>query len=90
MTNIGLIIQVYKLLQNPNRTLLIFTRRVKMPYVNIRVAGKLSRKQKDKIVKGVTKVIAKEAKKPESSILIFIDEEKRENIGSGGKLLDNK
>jgi 4-oxalocrotonate tautomerase len=61
-----------------------------MPYVNIRVAGKLSRKQKDKIVKGVTKVIAKEAKKPESSILIFIDEEKRENIGSGGKLLDNK
>ena len=33
-----------------------------MPYVNIRVAGKLSRKQKDKIVKGVTKVIAKEAK----------------------------
>ena len=34
--------------------------------------------------------IAKEAKKPDSSILIFIDEEKRENIGSGGKLLDNK
>ena len=61
-----------------------------MPYVNIRVAGKLSRKQKAKIVKGVTQVIAKEAKKPESSILIFIDEDKRENIGSGGKLLDGK
>ncbi|GAB4338189.1 MAG: hypothetical protein Kow0089_09880 [Desulfobulbaceae bacterium] len=59
-----------------------------MPYVNIRVAGKLSRKQKKKIVQGVTAVIAREAKKPEDSILIFIDEDKRENIGSGGKLLD--
>lgn len=61
-----------------------------MPYVNIRVAGKLSRKQKSKISKGVTRVIAKVADKPESSILIFIDEEKRENIASGGKLLDEK
>ena len=59
-----------------------------MPYVNIRVAGKLSRKQKKKIARGVTKVIAKEAGKPESSILIFIDEEQRENIAKGGKLLD--
>ena len=59
-----------------------------MPYVNIRVAGKLSRKQKKKIAKGVTKVIAKEANKPESSILIFIDEEQRENIAKGGELLD--
>jgi 4-oxalocrotonate tautomerase len=61
-----------------------------MPYVNIRVAGKLSRKQKKKIVKGVTRVIAKEANKPESSILIFIDEEQRENIAKGGKLLDDQ
>ena len=61
-----------------------------MPYVNIRVAGKLTRKQKDKIVKGVTKVISKEAKKPAGSILIFIDEVLQQNIGSGGKLLDEK
>ena len=61
-----------------------------MPYVNIRVAGKLSRKQKKKIVKGVTRIIAKEANKPESSILIFIDEEQRENIAKGGKLLDDQ
>ena len=60
-----------------------------MPYVNIRVAGKLSRKQKKKIVKGVTRVIAQEANKPASSILIFIDEEKRENIAKGGILLDD-
>jgi 4-oxalocrotonate tautomerase len=61
-----------------------------MPYVNISEAGKLSRKQKKKIARGVTRVIAKEAGKPESSILIFIDEDKRENIASGGKLLDEK
>jgi 4-oxalocrotonate tautomerase len=61
-----------------------------MPYVNIRVAGKLTRRQKEKIVKGVTRVIAEEAQKPESSVLIFIDEDERENIGSGGKLLDEQ
>ena len=59
-----------------------------MPYVNIRVAGTLSRKQKKRIARGVTRVIAKEAGKPESSILIFIDEEQRENIAKGGRLLD--
>lgn len=61
-----------------------------MPYVSIRVAGKLSRKQKKKIVKGVTRVIAEEAKKPKESIIIFIDEESRENIASGGILLADK
>jgi len=61
-----------------------------MPYVNIRVAGKLSRKQKKKIVRGVTRVIVKEAEKPESSILVFIDEVQRENVAKAGKLLDEK
>lgn len=61
-----------------------------MPYVNIRVAGKLSREQKEKIVAGVTEVIAMEACKPKESILIFIDEDSRENIGHGGVLLDSK
>jgi 4-oxalocrotonate tautomerase len=59
-----------------------------MPYVSIRVAGKLSRNQKENIAKGVTDVIAQETGKPESSILIFIDEEQAENIAKGGKLID--
>ena len=59
-----------------------------MPYVSIRVAGTLTREQKKNIAQGVTKVIAEETRKPESSILIFIDEERRENIAKGGKLLD--
>lgn len=61
-----------------------------MPYVSIRVAGKLTRKQKKRISKGVTDVIAKEANKPKDSILIFIDEECRENIATGGILLDER
>ncbi len=55
-----------------------------MPYVNIRVAGELTKEQKSKISAGVTDVIAKEAGKPPESILIFIDELKHENIAKGG------
>ena len=58
-----------------------------MPYVNIRVAGKLERQQKEEICRGVTDVIAKVANKPKDSILIFIDEDQHENIAVGGKLL---
>ena len=58
-----------------------------MPYVNIRVAGTLIKEQKEEICRGVTDVIAKAANKPKESILIFIDEDKHENISSGGKLL---
>ncbi|MCA1765125.1 MAG: 4-oxalocrotonate tautomerase family protein [Desulfobulbaceae bacterium] len=58
-----------------------------MPYVNIRVAGKLDTRQKEEICAGVTEVIARVAAKPPESILIFIDECERENIASGGKLL---
>ena len=58
-----------------------------MPYVNIRVAGALSREQKAEICSGVTEVIVKAANKPASSVLIFIDELPHENIASGGKQL---
>jgi 4-oxalocrotonate tautomerase len=58
-----------------------------MPYVSIRVAGTLTKKQKEDISSGVTDVIAKVANKPKDSIIIFIDEEQHENIAVGGKLL---
>lgn len=61
-----------------------------MPYVNIRVAGELSKDQKEKICAGVTDVISKEAGKPPESILIFIDEVDHENISKAGKLLQKK
>ncbi len=58
-----------------------------MPYVNIRVAGTLSKDQKSNICKGVTDVIAKEVGKPPETILIFIDEVPHENIAKAGTLL---
>lgn len=58
-----------------------------MPYVNIRVAGTLTKEQKSRIAKGVTEVIAEAASKPKESILIFIDEDSRENIAKGGVLM---
>ncbi|WP_028318705.1 tautomerase family protein [Desulfobulbus elongatus] len=60
-----------------------------MPYVSIRVAGKLTREQKQKIAKGVTDVISEAANKPKESILLFIDEESRENIAKGGVLIED-
>ncbi len=58
-----------------------------MPYVNIRLAGTLTREQKQKISKGVTEVIAKEANKPPEAILIMIDELPHENIAKAGNSL---
>ena len=60
-----------------------------MPYVNIRVAGTLSKEQKEKISKGITDVISEEANKPPESILIMIDELGKDNIAKAGKLVSN-
>lgn len=60
-----------------------------MPYVNIRVAGTLTKVQKESISKGVTEVIAKEANKPPETVLVFIDEVERDNVAKAGKLLSD-
>ena len=60
-----------------------------MPYVSIRVAGTLTKEQKQKIARGVTDVISEAANKPKAAILIFIDEECRENIAKAGVLLED-
>jgi len=61
-----------------------------MPYVSIRVAGELTREQKQKISKGVTEVISEIANKPPESVLVMIDELDRGNIAKAGKLLDEQ
>ena len=58
-----------------------------MPYVSIRVAVTLTKEQKQKISKGITEVISKEANKPPESVLIFIDEVPHENVAKAGILL---
>ena len=59
-----------------------------MPYVNIRVAGTLTKEQKAEISSGVTEVISKVANKPPEAILIMIDEVAHENVAKAGKLLN--
>ncbi|WP_297889795.1 4-oxalocrotonate tautomerase family protein [Sulfurihydrogenibium sp.] len=58
-----------------------------MPYVNVKVAGKLTKEQKEKIVEGITKLLEEVANKPPQSTYVVIDEVDRENWGKGGKLL---
>ena len=61
-----------------------------MPYVNVKVAGKLTKEQKEKIAEGITKVLEEVANKPPSATYIVIDEVDRENWAKGGKLLSEK
>jgi 4-oxalocrotonate tautomerase len=59
-----------------------------MPYISIRVAGKLSKEQKQKIAEDVSNSLEKNANKPKSSILVFFDEVEKDNIAVGDKLLE--
>ncbi len=61
-----------------------------MPYVNVKVAGKLTKEQKKKIVEEITKVLEKFANKPPSSTYVVIEEISRDNWGKGGKLLSDR
>lgn len=59
-----------------------------MPYVSIRLAGKLKKEQKAQLAKEVAETIERVTGKPKSAVLTFIDEVERENIASGGALLE--
>lgn len=58
-----------------------------MPYVSIRVAGKLSREQRQVIAKEVSETLEKHAAKPKKSTYIVFDEVPRENWAVGEELL---
>ncbi|EPG73979.1 4-oxalocrotonate tautomerase family enzyme [Leptospira fainei serovar Hurstbridge str. BUT 6] len=59
-----------------------------MPYVNVKVAGPLTKEQKQTIVKEFTETLRKVAAKPPETTYIVIDEVSRENWAAGGKLLE--
>jgi 4-oxalocrotonate tautomerase len=59
-----------------------------MPYINVKVAGKLSREQKEAIVSEMTDTMKRIAGKPEASTYIVIDEVPRDNWAKGGALLE--
>ncbi|HUW50874.1 MAG TPA: 4-oxalocrotonate tautomerase family protein [Sulfuricella sp.] len=60
-----------------------------MPYVNIRIAGTLTREQKQKIAEEVTDTLERIANKPQSYTYIAFDEMPYENWAIAGELLDD-
>ena len=61
-----------------------------MPYVNIRVAGTLTREQKRQIAEELTDTLERIAKKPKSYTYICFDELLDENWAVAGKLLGSE
>ncbi|HIC77168.1 MAG TPA: 4-oxalocrotonate tautomerase family protein [Candidatus Dadabacteria bacterium] len=58
-----------------------------MPYINLKVGGKLTEQQKKEIISQFTKTLEDVAGKPPSSTYIVIDEISRDLWSVGGKLL---
>jgi 4-oxalocrotonate tautomerase len=61
-----------------------------MPYVNIRIAGSLSRAQKKQIAQEITDTLERVAYKPRSYTYVAFDELPDENWAIAGKLLDEE
>jgi 4-oxalocrotonate tautomerase len=59
-----------------------------MPYINVKLAGSLTREQKDKIAKEITDTMERIANKPRSYTYIVFDEVMEENWAVAGDLLD--
>jgi 4-oxalocrotonate tautomerase len=59
-----------------------------MPYVNVKLAGALSKEQKAKIAKEITDTLERVANKPKSYTYIVFDEVDGENWAVAGELLD--
>lgn len=60
-----------------------------MPYVDIRVAGKLSIDQKREIAKEISETLERIAKKPKESVYISFSEFERESFAKGEKILSD-
>ena len=58
-----------------------------MPYVNIKVAGDLTKEQKSELAAGVTKLLQDIVGKPPERTYVVFEEVSRENWASAGKLL---
>ena len=59
-----------------------------MPFIEVKVAGSLSKEQKQQIASGITDIMEKVANKPPSATYIVINEVLRENWAKSGQLLD--
>ncbi|MDH4229038.1 MAG: 4-oxalocrotonate tautomerase family protein [Nitrospirota bacterium] len=60
-----------------------------MPYINVKVAGKLTGTQKKEIVRRITQVMEEVAGKPPAATYIVIDEVPRTNWAKAGAPLED-
>lgn len=60
-----------------------------MPYIQLRVAGNLTKEQKQEIAAQFTKTLEEVAGKPPAATYIVIEEVSRDNWAKGGKLLSD-
>lgn len=60
-----------------------------MPYVNIKLAGEVSREQKAQIAKEITETLERVGHKPKSYTYITFEEVAYEDWSIGGKLLSD-
>ena len=58
-----------------------------MPYINIKLVGKLSKEKKQKIADEVTETLLKIANKPKEHTYVVFDEVEGENWAVGDRLL---
>ena len=58
-----------------------------MPYVNVKLAGTITKEQKKEIAKEITETLQKHAHKPPSYTYIVFEEVKMEDWAIGGSLL---
>jgi 4-oxalocrotonate tautomerase len=59
-----------------------------MPYVNVKLAGKVTREQKQKIAEEITATLQRHAHKPPEYTYITFEEVDFEDWAIAGKLLD--
>jgi 4-oxalocrotonate tautomerase len=59
-----------------------------MPYINIKLAGEVSREQKAQIAKEITETLERVANKPKAYTYITFEEVAYEDWAIGGQLLD--
>ncbi|MDP2927708.1 MAG: tautomerase family protein [Candidatus Omnitrophota bacterium] len=58
-----------------------------MPYINLKLVGKLNKEQKEKIAKEFSDTLLKVARKPKDSLYLVIDEV-NEKLGDGSIFLE--
>jgi 4-oxalocrotonate tautomerase len=58
-----------------------------MPFVNVKLAGSVSKEQKKEIAKEITETLQKHAHKPPSYTYVVFEEVKMEDWAIGGSLL---